>query len=718
MAKKGGKLVSVNGKKVTSSSGGKITFSDGSSVDAGSVFKGAGSSSSKSSSGSSGSSSSGSGGIISYDQYLDNKKKAESGLLTGDALSLASSQNAAYRAATGMQDASYYDTRYNSSPSKTLYPGDPGFGGYYIDGKQYTKTDFDRLHEAILKPNDSNRLFKAAHTNTDGSFNPYGGGGYELISNGAVMLKGENDYSQYGQPGTRMHDSFMMNLDPVNYKGGGVPFMPTSEYYQDPYNYAEMVNQGRISPQVAGVYDENINWLPIPQQIPQQYQQTYQPQQQHQQPQQLQANMLPSAMINFAIPDFEYDIPMPEEYTKGGTVFTPTLAMVDQWQRGKQQAHDEYRARYMDEWNRYMNMLDEAYRRDSMNLDEAYRRDNMNLGQQNLHYQSQGLTPGMSLNDPSAQIRQLQSIAHEASKVGDMDRFNWAHSEAEKLRIAAGWGSGGADGSLTQHLMTQAGQPSWDRTAYEQKYADDRADVEWEKNFKERSFSADEAYRYSALANKGSSGGGGGKTTKEIQEEGLQVLMAASTKYRTGTDYLADIERNKGQIIQLVGSAGFNKLVAEARKLDEQGYKGPNFTPGQGEGSPIKNILSMVSENFSQPTSANVPGNVSSWIDEAMKIAGVGEDWRPYMEWLAMKESSGNPNARNSTPVNNGKHGKEHATGLLQTLPSTFRANAASGMTDIYNPVHNAVASINYIKGRYGHPSKIKGMYSNNFIGY
>lgn len=40
----------------------------------------------------------------------------------------------------------------------------------------------------------------------------------------------------------------------------------------------------------------------------------------------------------------------------------------------------------------------------------------------------------------------------------------------------------------------------------------------------------------------------------------------------------------------------------------------------------------------------------------------------------------------------------------MQTLPSTFKANAAPGLTDIYNPVHNLVAAINYIKGRYGHP--------------
>lgn len=69
------------------------------------------------------------------------------------------------------------------------------------------------------------------------------------------------------------------------------------------------------------------------------------------------------------------------------------------------------------------------------------------------------------------------------------------------------------------------------------------------------------------------------------------------------------------------------------------------------------------------------------------------------MKWLAEHESSFNPEAVNPIKVNG-----ENATGLMQTLPSTFKANAAPGLTDIYNPVHNLVAAINYIKGRYGHP--------------
>ena len=71
--------------------------------------------------------------------------------------------------------------------------------------------------------------------------------------------------------------------------------------------------------------------------------------------------------------------------------------------------------------------------------------------------------------------------------------------------------------------------------------------------------------------------------------------------------------------------------------------------------------------------------------------------WLPGLQRLVQAESSGNPTAVNRISV-----GGEHATGLLQTLPSTFRSYAAPGMGNIMNPVHNAAAAINYIKSRYG----------------
>ncbi len=105
--------------------------------------------------------------------------------------------------------------------------------------------------------------------------------------------------------------------------------------------------------------------------------------------------------------------------------------------------------------------------------------------------------------------------------------------------------------------------------------------------------------------------------------------------------------------------------------------------------------------------------NYAPALQQAMQIAGVPSSWAPYLDWLVQHESSGDPGMVNRQPVNG-----EHATGLLQTLPSTFKENAAPGMTNITDPVDNAVAAINYIKNRYGSPDKIPGIFKEPWKGY
>jgi hypothetical protein len=75
-----------------------------------------------------------------------------------------------------------------------------------------------------------------------------------------------------------------------------------------------------------------------------------------------------------------------------------------------------------------------------------------------------------------------------------------------------------------------------------------------------------------------------------------------------------------------------------------------------------------------------------------------------------MRESSGDPNAINRWDVNadNGIPSK----GLLQTIPSTFRAYHVEGTPkNIYNPVANIVAACNYAADRYGSIDNVHGAY-------
>lgn len=90
-------------------------------------------------------------------------------------------------------------------------------------------------------------------------------------------------------------------------------------------------------------------------------------------------------------------------------------------------------------------------------------------------------------------------------------------------------------------------------------------------------------------------------------------------------------------------------------------------------------------------------GSATSWLTAALGATGTPLSWLPGLQKLVNAESGGNPNAVNPITVLG-----QHATGLLQMLPSTFAAHAMKGFGNILNPVHNAIAAIRYIKSRYG----------------
>jgi SLT domain-containing protein len=86
----------------------------------------------------------------------------------------------------------------------------------------------------------------------------------------------------------------------------------------------------------------------------------------------------------------------------------------------------------------------------------------------------------------------------------------------------------------------------------------------------------------------------------------------------------------------------------------------------------------------------------------------VPQSWVGPLIQIAKHESSGDPRAVNSTGIDP-RTGRvtssgEHATGLMQTLPSTFREYMLPGHTNIYDPLDNMIAAIRYIKSRYGDP--------------
>jgi SLT domain-containing protein/phage-related protein len=94
------------------------------------------------------------------------------------------------------------------------------------------------------------------------------------------------------------------------------------------------------------------------------------------------------------------------------------------------------------------------------------------------------------------------------------------------------------------------------------------------------------------------------------------------------------------------------------------------------------------------------PEQVKAWIIQALKITGTPLSWLPALLLKAQKESSFNPRAINLWDIN-AKRGTP-SKGLFQVIDPTFNRYKLPGLNDIWNPVHNAVAAIRYIKARYG----------------
>ncbi|WGU99153.1 transglycosylase SLT domain-containing protein [Bacillus altitudinis] len=102
--------------------------------------------------------------------------------------------------------------------------------------------------------------------------------------------------------------------------------------------------------------------------------------------------------------------------------------------------------------------------------------------------------------------------------------------------------------------------------------------------------------------------------------------------------------------------------------------------------------------------------SVQQWLMAALMATGTSMSWLPGLMTIAQHESRGNPKAINLWD-SNAKRGTP-SKGLMQTIDPTFNSNKASGMNDIWNPIHNAAAAINYIKGRYGNVYNTPGLRS------
>ncbi|MES9779005.1 phage tail tape measure protein [Bacillus velezensis] len=229
--------------------------------------------------------------------------------------------------------------------------------------------------------------------------------------------------------------------------------------------------------------------------------------------------------------------------------------------------------------------------------------------------------------------------------------------------------------------------------------------------------------------------------------KGTEVLSARETKaFLSGIPAYSNGTKKKEGIISRVwngakAAAGKVKDIALDvfsyisnpsklinKVIEKLGLKMPNFAGFAGDfvkGSFnfvkdksvgfIKNMLGEAS-NFGEGGTAAV----KKWVAEALKIKGLGSEFAGALEAIAMKESGGNPNVVNRWD-SNWKAGHP-SQGLMQFIPSTFNAHKEPGYGNIKNPVHQVLASINYLNSRYGgilnHPGLKSMAKGGRYIGY
>jgi hypothetical protein len=95
-------------------------------------------------------------------------------------------------------------------------------------------------------------------------------------------------------------------------------------------------------------------------------------------------------------------------------------------------------------------------------------------------------------------------------------------------------------------------------------------------------------------------------------------------------------------------------------------------------------------------------GGLNAWIAEALQIMGLPQTLAPSVKRIILAESGGNPLAVNTWDSNAARG--TPSRGLMQTIPSTFRAYVHPDLADrpITDPVANITAGVRYMIDRYG----------------
>jgi WXG100 family type VII secretion target len=125
------------------------------------------------------------------------------------------------------------------------------------------------------------------------------------------------------------------------------------------------------------------------------------------------------------------------------------------------------------------------------------------------------------------------------------------------------------------------------------------------------------------------------------------------------------------------------------------------------------------------PAGGPPPGNVQEWINQAIEELrkqgiNVGPEDAQRIWQIIQHESGGNPHAINNWDSNAAKG--TPSKGLMQCIDPTFNSYKISGHGDIWNPVDNICAGVNYAISRYGSLANVPGIKATagggSYVGY
>lgn len=223
---------------------------------------------------------------------------------------------------------------------------------------------------------------------------------------------------------------------------------------------------------------------------------------------------------------------------------------------------------------------------------------------------------------------------------------------------------------------------------------------------------------------------------------GNHVIVDHGNGYNTTYAHFASVDVSRGQPVtagQLLGKAdstgnstgshlhfelrnGLNGDVEE----DPTGFlQGASFA---GAGNPLSQAIQQAYNAVNGIATGSAKGSipwdfsagVSQWlptVQQALDITGQSREYANDILWAIQNESGGNPNARNDWDSNAAMG--DPSRGLMQTIGSTFNAYRNPNLSaNIYDPLSNIVAGINYMLSRYGSIEAVVGPRRNKWYGY